>query len=91
MKLANGVLELRIGRKLSIGCYFPLFLSSLLFFILGYFIGSRPSINGVGTGFTTSGSLSMGGAVLPRARSTDRSLQAVLIGSGTCGFIRLCM
>ena len=55
------VSELRTGGKLSIGCSFPLFLSSLLFFLLYHFIGSRPAINGVGTGFTTSGSQSMGG------------------------------
>jgi len=44
-----------------------LYLSSLLFF------GSRPGINGVGTGFTTSGSQSMGGGVSPCTGSTERS------------------
>jgi len=60
-----------------------LFLSSLLFF------GSRPGINGVGTGFTTSGSQSMGGGVSPCTGSTERSPWAVLIGCGTYGFVRL--
>jgi len=32
---------------------------SLLFSILFYILGSPPAINGVGTGFTTSGSQSM--------------------------------
>jgi len=45
-----------------------LFLSSLLLIF-----GSRPSINGVGTGFTTSGSQSMGGGVSPCARPAERS------------------
>ena len=44
------------------------FLSSLLLFWR-----SRPGINGVGTGFTTSGSQSMGGGVSPCARSAERS------------------
>jgi len=62
-----------------------LFLSSLLLFF-----GSRPGINGVGTGFTTSGSQSMGGGVSPCGRSTERSPCAVLLGCGTDGFVRLC-
>jgi len=44
-----------------------LFLSTLLLFF-----GSRPGINGVGTGFTTSGSQSMGGEVSPCAGSAER-------------------
>jgi hypothetical protein len=46
--------------------------SSLLYSILLYFFGARPSINGVGTGFTTSGSQSMGGGVSPCTGSTER-------------------
>jgi hypothetical protein len=40
----------------QLGIPFVCFFSSLLLSILYYFIGSQPSINGVGTGFTTSGS-----------------------------------
>jgi hypothetical protein len=65
--------ELRTGGKLSIGHFFLLYLSSLLVSILHYFFGSRPGINGVGTGFTTSGSQSMGGGVSLCAGSAERS------------------
>jgi hypothetical protein len=56
------------------GVPFFCFFSSLLFSILYYFIGSRPGINGVGSGFTTSGFQSMGGGVSPCAESTERIL-----------------
>jgi hypothetical protein len=72
-KWVNRVSELRTGGKLSIGRSFLLLLSSLLFSILYYFFGSRPGINGVGTGFTTSGSQSIGGGVSPCAGSAERS------------------
>ena len=49
------------------------FFSSLLFSILYNLIGSLPGINSVGTGFTTSGSLSMGGGVSQCAGSAERS------------------
>jgi hypothetical protein len=65
--------ELRTGGKVSIEHFFLLFLSSLLVSILHYFFGSWPGINGVGTGFTTSGSQSMGGGVSPCAGSAERS------------------
>ena len=45
-----------------------LLLSSLLLFL-----GSRPGTNGVGTGFTTSGSQSMGDGVSPCAGSAEMS------------------
>ena len=62
-KWVNRVSELRTGGKFSIGRSFLLFLSSLLFCTVYYFFGSRPGIHGVGTGFTTFGSQSMGGGV----------------------------
>ena len=46
--------------------------SSLLYSIHYYFIGSRPGINGVGTGFTTSRSQSMEGGVFPSAGFTEK-------------------
>jgi hypothetical protein len=48
--------------------------SSHLISIVLYCIGSRHGINGVGTGFTTSGSQSMGGGVSLYAGSAVRSL-----------------
>ena len=67
------------------------FISSHLFPILYYFIGSPPGTNGVGTRFTTSRSQSMGGGVSPCARSATRSPLPELIGSGTFEFVRRCM
>jgi len=74
--------DMKMGSLLDVS----LFLSSLLLFF-----GSWPGINGVGTGFTTSGSQSMGGRVSPCTGSTERSPWAVLISCGTYGFVRLCM
>jgi hypothetical protein len=71
-KWINRVSELRTGGKLSIGLFFLLFLSSLLFFTVYYFFGSRPGINGIGTGFTPSGSQAMGGGVSPYFGSNER-------------------
>jgi len=71
-KSVNIVSELRTRRKLSIGRCFFLFLSSPLFSIHYYFIRSRPSIKGVLTDVTTSGSQSMGSGVSPCAGCTER-------------------
>jgi hypothetical protein len=71
-KWINIVSELRTGGKLSIGRPFFCFFSSLLFFVLYYFIGSRPGIHGVGTGFDNSGSQSMGSGGSPCAGCTER-------------------
>jgi len=57
----------------QLGVPFFCFFSSLLFSILDYFFGSWPSTNGIGRGFTTSGSQSKGGGVSPCAGSPDRS------------------
>jgi hypothetical protein len=70
-KWVNRVSELATGGKV-INWAFLLFLSSLLLSIVHYFFGSRPGINGVGTGFTTSGLQSSGGGVSPCAGSTER-------------------
>jgi hypothetical protein len=72
-KWVNRVLELSTAGKLSIGHSFLQFFSSLPFYTVYYFFGSWPSINGVGMGFTTSGSQSMGGGVSPYTRSAERS------------------
>jgi len=71
---------------MEMGLLFDVFLfrSSLLLFF-----GSRPGINGVGTGFTSSGYQSMGGGVSLFTGSTERSPGAVLIGCGTYGFVQL--
>jgi len=55
-KSVNRVSELRTGGSYQLGVPFFCFIFSLLFSILHYFFGSRPGINVVGTGFTTSGS-----------------------------------
>jgi len=46
--------------------------SSLLLCILLYFFGSRPGMNGVGMGYTTSRPQAMGGGVSPFAGCTER-------------------
>jgi len=85
IEFRNSGLEESYQLSVPFFCFF----SSLLFSILCYFFGSRPGINGVGTGFTTSGSQSMGGGVSPCARSAERSPCAVLIGSGTFQLVRV--
>jgi len=45
--------------------------SFLQFCLLLYFFGSRPSTNGVGSGFSTSGDKSTGGGVSPCAGSAE--------------------
>jgi len=69
----NGSIEFRnSGLEEVINCVFHSSVSSLLFSILSYFFGSQPGINGIGTGFTTCGSQSMGGGVSPFAGSAER-------------------
>jgi len=81
--------ELRTEAKLSIGHSLLLFLlfSSLLHTLLLHQI--LACINGVSTGFATSGSQSMGGAISPCAVSVQRSPWAVLIGSATFECVRV--
>jgi len=71
----NGPIQFRnSGLEEVINWAFLSAVSSLLISILCYFFGSRPSINGVGTGFTTSWSQSMGGGVSQCAGSAERLL-----------------
>ena len=68
---------------------FVCFVSSLLFSILHYCIGSWPGTNGVGTGFYHPQSQSSGGEPSPCAGSAERLPRVVPIGSRTFDFIRV--
>jgi len=56
---------------------------SLFHVFLLLFFGSRPGLNGISTGFTTSRSQSMGGGVSLFTGSTERSPCVVLSVCGT--------
>jgi len=91
-KWFNCVSELSTGGMLSIRGSSLLFLPSLLFSCIHHpslLVWISAGINGVCTGFTTSGSQSMGGGVFLCAGSAERSPWAVQIGCGTYWFVRL--
>jgi len=82
----------RLGSRAELSIeHSSLLFSSLVISILCYFFGSRPGINDFGTGFTTSGSQSMGGGVSPGAGYAARAPWAGLIGSWTFEFVRVRM
>jgi len=89
----NGSIEFRnwgLEERYQLGIPFFCFFSSLLFSILYYFVGSRPCINAVNTGFTTCRFQSMGGGVSPCAGSAERSPWVVAIRNSTFQFVRVC-
>ena len=77
--------EMEMWRTVSLW----MFLLSLLFSLLLYLFGSRPSPNGVGTGFLPPPEICQVEVEFPRAPDPPNGYHTGLIGCGTYGFVRL--